>query len=147
MQKLPFNGVVSFQGRQKREWRETVPLMNLMPFFYELLRGPSTMLQTAEEEDEGEKSALLDGCRLAMSLQSLETGNGWSNGKKWEMISEVWVEMLMYAATRCGWKEHADALAGGGELLTHVRLLMAHLGLSKQCLLEVVSKQLADQSV
>ncbi|KAJ6380601.1 hypothetical protein OIU77_029489 [Salix suchowensis] len=116
-------------------------------FFYELLPNPPSMLQTAEEEDKGEKSALLDGCRLAMSLQSLETGNGWSNGKKWEMISEVWVEMLLYAATRCGWKEHADALAGGGELLTHVRLLMAHLGLSKQCLLEVVSKQLADQSV
>ncbi|KAJ6700356.1 hypothetical protein OIU79_013401 [Salix purpurea] len=116
-------------------------------FFYELLRSPPTMLQTIEEEDKGEKSALLDGCRLAMSLQSLGTGNGWSNGKKWEMISEVWVEMLVYAATRCGWKEHADALAGGGELLTHVRLLMAHLGLSKQCLPEVASKQLADQSV
>ncbi|KAF9679382.1 hypothetical protein SADUNF_Sadunf06G0009400 [Salix dunnii] len=116
-------------------------------FFYELLPNPSTMLQTIKEEDEGEKSALPDGCMLAMSLQSLETRKGWSNEKKWEMISEVWVEMLMHAATRCGWKEHAEALAGGGELLTHVRLLMTHLGLSKQCLPEVVSKQFADQSV
>ncbi|KAL3585059.1 hypothetical protein D5086_011926 [Populus alba] len=61
--------------------------------------------------------------------RSLKTRDGWSNEKKWEMISEVWVEMLMYAASHSGWKEHADALARGGELLTHVCLLMAHLGL------------------
>ncbi|KAL3587299.1 hypothetical protein D5086_014166 [Populus alba] len=71
------------------------------------------------EEQQEEKSALLDGCMLAMSLQSSETQDGWPNEKKWEMISEVWVEMLMYAASHCGWKEHADALGRGGELLTH----------------------------
>ncbi|KAJ6991944.1 hypothetical protein NC653_015326 [Populus alba x Populus x berolinensis] len=98
------------------------------------------MLTEIKEQDE-EKSALLDGCMLAVSLQSLESLDDWANEKKWEMISEVWVEMLMYAASHCGWKEHADALARGGELLTHVCLLMAHLGLSKQCPPEV-SKQL-----
>jgi hypothetical protein len=108
------------------------PKDQVKAFFYELLRRPSTMLGGIEEQQE-EKSALLDGCRLAMSLQSLETQDGWSNDKKWEMISELWVEMLMYAASHSGWKEHADALARGGELLTHVCLLMAHLGLSKQC--------------
>ncbi|KAJ6741488.1 hypothetical protein OIU85_015663 [Salix viminalis] len=102
-------------------------------FFYELLRSPSTMLRKIADEDEGEMSALLDGCMLGLSLQSLETVNGRSDEKKWEMIRKVWVEMLMYAATHCGWKEHTDALARGGELLTHVCLLMAHLGLCKQC--------------
>ncbi|XP_061963219.1 uncharacterized protein LOC133687899 [Populus nigra] len=101
-------------------------------FFNELLQSPSTMLKQITEQDE-ENSALLDGCMLAMSLQSLQTLDGWPNEKKWEMISEVWVEMLMYAASHSGWKQHADALARGGELLTHVCLLMAHLGLSKQC--------------
>ena len=102
-------------------------------FFDELLQDPTAMLNEIKRTDEGEMSALLDGCMLAMSLQSLESLDGWPNEKKWEMISEVWVEMLMYAASHCGWKEHADALARGGELLTHVCLLMAHLGLSKQC--------------
>ncbi|XP_034910838.2 uncharacterized protein [Populus alba] len=120
------------------------PKDQVKAFFYELLRRPSTMLGEIEEQQE-EKSALLDGCMLAMSLQSLKTRDGWSNEKKWEMISEVWVEMLMYAASHCGWKEHADALGRGGELLTHVCILMAHLGLSKQCPPEV-SKQLAGQS-
>jgi hypothetical protein len=88
------------------------------------------MLNEIKLTDEGGMSALLDGCVLAMSLQTLD---GCPNAKKWEMISEVWVEMLMYAASHCGWKQHADALARGGELLTHVCLLMSHLGLSKQC--------------
>ncbi|KAJ6747824.1 hypothetical protein OIU74_030146 [Salix koriyanagi] len=109
------------------------PESQVRAFFYELLRSPSTMLRKIAGEDEGEMSALLDGCMLGLSLQSLETRNGRSDEMKWEMISKVWVEMLMYAASHCGWKEHADALAGGGELLTHVCLLMAHLGLCKQC--------------
>ncbi|KAJ6991946.1 uncharacterized protein [Populus alba] len=111
-------------------------------FFKKLLESPSTMLKEINEQDEGEMSALLDGCMLGLSLQSLEAQDGWSNDKKWEMISEVWVDMLMYAASHSVWKEHVHALARGGELLTHVCLLMAHLGLSKQCRPEV-SEQLA----
>ncbi|KAL9398030.1 hypothetical protein Peur_006991 [Populus x canadensis] len=111
-------------------------------FLKKLLESPSTMLKEIKEQDEGEMSALLDGCMLVLSLQSLETQNGWANDKKWEMISEVWVDMLMYAASHCRWKEHVHALSQGGELLTHVCLLMAHLGLSKQCRPKV-SEQLA----
>jgi len=114
-------------------------------FFKNLLESPSIMLKEIKEQDEGEMSALLDGCMLGVSLQSLETQDGWSNDKKWEMISEVWVDMLMYAASHCRWKEHVHALSQGGELLTHVCLLMAHLGLSRQCRPEV-SEQLAARS-
>jgi len=105
-------------------------LDELDAFFNELLPDPPAMLNKIKLTEEGGMSALLDGCVLAMSLQALD---GCPNEKKWEMISEVWVEMLMYAASHCGWKQHADALARGGELLTHVCLLMSHLGLSKQC--------------
>ncbi|KAL5824225.1 hypothetical protein ACOSQ3_020288 [Xanthoceras sorbifolium] len=79
-----------------------------------------------EEEIKGDRSqsVLFYGCRLAKQLQSLE--------QKWEIISEVLVEMLTYAANKCRWKEHGQQLRKGGELLTHVRLLMVHLGLSEQ---------------
>ncbi|KAH7565523.1 hypothetical protein JRO89_XS09G0222600 [Xanthoceras sorbifolium] len=50
----------------------------------------------------------------------------------WEMISEVWLEMLTFAAQNCEWKEHAQHLRKGGELLTHVSVLMVNFGLSKQ---------------
>jgi len=92
----------------------------------------NTILQL--EDSSGKVSVLCAGFKLAKSLQSLETQDGWENKRKWEMISQVWVEMLTYAASHCGWKEHAQALTRGGELLTHVCLLMAHLGLSEQCL-------------
>jgi hypothetical protein len=52
--------------------------------------------------------------------------------KRWEIIEEVWMEMLAYAAAHCPWKEHAQQLRRGGELLTHVCFLMLHLGLSEQ---------------
>ncbi|PNT43992.2 hypothetical protein POPTR_003G064200v4 [Populus trichocarpa] len=71
------------------------------------------------------KYLLVHGCKLAQQLQKLEA-------EKWKVISEVWVEMLTYAAGHCEWRDHAQQLKSGGELLTHVRLLMAHLGLSQQ---------------
>lgn len=48
----------------------------------------------------------------------------------WDIIANVWLEMLGYAANLCGGTNHARQLSKGGELLTHVWLLMAHLGLS-----------------
>ncbi|ONI00134.1 hypothetical protein PRUPE_6G069800 [Prunus persica] len=78
------------------------------------------------------KTVLFTGCRLAKQLQSLETEEEWGNEEKWEMIAKVWIEMLCYAASQCGWNEHAQHLRKGGELLTHVCLLMANFGLSEQ---------------
>ncbi|XP_034887830.1 uncharacterized protein [Populus alba] len=52
--------------------------------------------------------------------------------KRWWMIREVWVEIVAYAAVQCPWKEHIHQLRRGGELLSHVSLLMLHLGLSAQ---------------
>ncbi|TXG68399.1 hypothetical protein EZV62_003334 [Acer yangbiense] len=75
------------------------------------------------------QSLLKFGCILFGQLQN-KAGHDYK--KKWEIISDVWVEMVTYAAHSCKWKEHAQRLRNGGELLTHVRLLMAHFGLSKQ---------------
>ncbi|KAJ6970898.1 hypothetical protein NC653_035238 [Populus alba x Populus x berolinensis] len=73
-----------------------------------------------------EKSVLIGVEKLTRQLRSLELK------KRWEMINEVWVEMVAYAAAHCPWKEHTQQLRRGGELLTHVSLLMLHLGLSDQ---------------
>ncbi|XP_030458980.1 uncharacterized protein LOC115679518 [Syzygium oleosum] len=45
---------------------------------------------------------------------------------KWEIISSIWVEMLCYAAHQCRVYHHANRLRGGGELITHVWLLLAY---------------------
>ena len=73
-----------------------------------------------------QKSVLSGVERLANQLLQL------GPEKRWEMINEVWIEMLAYAAAHCPWKEHTQQLRRGGELLTHVCFLMLHLGLSEQ---------------
>ncbi|XP_031287213.1 uncharacterized protein LOC116145921 [Pistacia vera] len=88
--------------------------------------------QPANNLDPLYKTVLSSGRSLFRDLQNLESRNGWCFDKKWEMICEVWVEMLGYAAIHCGWREHGQQLAKGGELLTHVCLIMTHLGLEVQ---------------
>lgn len=92
----------------------------------EMILGVNTKISPSEFKGDRSKSVLFDACRLAKSLQSLETE------KKWEMISHVWVEMLCHAANQCRGQLHAKQLSKGGELLTHVWLLMAHLGITEQ---------------
>ncbi|CAL9135832.1 unnamed protein product, partial [Musa textilis] len=68
-------------------------------------------------------SVLFDACKLAKELNRL------GRRKRWTVISAVWVEMLCYAASHCSSDAHAKQLSQGGELLTHVWLLMAHVGI------------------
>ncbi|RYQ92326.1 hypothetical protein Ahy_B09g098528 isoform B [Arachis hypogaea] len=92
----------------------------------------NTEIPPSEVKGDRSKSVLFDACRLAKSLQALETEKNWSKEEKWEMISRVWLEMLCHAASHCRGLEHARQLSRGGELLTHVWLLMAHLGITEQ---------------
>lgn len=91
----------------------------------------NTKIKPSEVKGDRSKSVLFDACRLAESLQSLKVEETWPN-EKWEMISHVWVEMLAYAANQCRFNYHAKQLREGGELLTHVWLLMTHLGISEK---------------
>jgi len=51
-----------------------------------------------------------------------------------EMKTEVWVEMLYFAASHCRGNVHARQLSSGrGELLTHIWLLDAHMGMGEHC--------------
>lgn len=91
-----------------------------------ILLEVSTEIPPSKVKGDRSKSVLFEGCRLAKSLQCLEVE------KKWELVSDVWVEMLCYAASKCRWNHHAQQLPRGGELVTHVWLLMAHLGITEQ---------------
>ncbi|KDP40702.1 hypothetical protein JCGZ_24701 [Jatropha curcas] len=75
---------------------------------------------------ENKNSMLFSGFLLAEELQTKEFE------EKWDVLSEVWIEMIAYAASHCERKEHAQKLRTGGDLLTHVCLLMAHFGLNRQ---------------
>ncbi|CBI35870.3 unnamed protein product, partial [Vitis vinifera] len=93
-----------------------------------LLLEVDTEVQPKEVKGDKSKSVLFEACRLAKELKSLNM----EMGEKWMMVSHVWVEMLCHAASHCGWIQHGQQLGRGGELLTHVSLLMSHLGLTEQ---------------
>ncbi|KAI8025966.1 hypothetical protein LOK49_LG02G01032 [Camellia lanceoleosa] len=82
-----------------------------------------------EEKSNGEK--------LARSLD--EKGNS-----KWEIMSNMWVEMLCYAASCCSMEQHVQELRRGGQFLTHVWLLLMHSGATKK-LEENASQQSNDK--
>ncbi|XP_058114710.1 uncharacterized protein LOC131257815 [Magnolia sinica] len=69
---------------------------------------------------------LVDACTLAQELLRQQPSIAWKS------ISEVWVELLSSAANHCSGRYHAQRLVKGGEFLTSIWLLMAHLGLAKQ---------------
>ncbi|RVW91904.1 hypothetical protein CK203_030176 [Vitis vinifera] len=89
----------------------------------------NTEIPPLKAKADGSKSVLLDACRLASLCNLWSQKNG--TMKEWEMMSHVWVEMLCYAACHCPRNEHAKELTQGGELLTHVWLLMAHFGITE----------------
>nr|KAJ0222317.1 hypothetical protein LSAT_V11C200051780 [Lactuca sativa] len=72
------------------------------------------------------KSVLFDGCRLALALRKMK-----NREIMWKVMSQVWIEILAYAAAHCRVFHHSQQLGRGGEFLTHVWLLMAHLGMTE----------------
>jgi hypothetical protein len=82
----------------------------------------NTNVRPVELKGDKSKSVLFDACILAKELQKLE-------GLRWKLMSEVWVELLSYAANHCKARTHAAQLSKGGELITFVWLLMAHFGM------------------
>ncbi|KAL5543491.1 hypothetical protein UlMin_007275 [Ulmus minor] len=69
----------------------------------------------------GSKSVFFDACILAQQLRGLEN--------KWELMDQVWMEMVGYAAINCRPIIHAQQPSKGGELFTFIWLLMYHFGL------------------
>ncbi|KAF8011376.1 hypothetical protein BT93_J1856 [Corymbia citriodora subsp. variegata] len=92
----------------------------------DVLRGQvKTEFNLSVTKEDKIKYVLFNGCRLASELERIP-----SEPKKWEVIRDVWVEMLIYAAGKCKARDHAQQMRRGGEFITHVWFLMAHFGLT-----------------
>ncbi|XVE88608.1 hypothetical protein DITRI_Ditri19aG0083000 [Diplodiscus trichospermus] len=90
------------------------------------------------------KSVFFGGSALAIGLRRLSQDEKCRMDEEevWEIINCVWMEMLVSAVNHCNWKDHIIQLRHGKELLTHVALLMAHLGLSKHIRMTDLPQQL-----
>ena len=89
---------------------------------YQRIVEVDTRFKPAHVKGNISKSALFYASALAKELKKLGT-------RKWEVTSKVWVELLSYAVSRSRGNGHVQQLSKGGELLTFVWLLRAHLGL------------------
>ncbi|XP_059439164.1 uncharacterized protein LOC132171782 [Corylus avellana] len=88
----------------------------------EMILRVNTDIRPVDLKGDRSKSVLFDACILAKNLEELK-------GEKWQLMCEVWVELLSYAASHCRATDHVAQLSKGGELITFVWLLMAHFGL------------------
>ncbi|CAL5331146.1 unnamed protein product [Camellia sinensis] len=92
--------------------------------------------QAYPDVDKFFKEAESNGKEIAGSLMEKDD--------KWEIMSNIWVEMLCYAASCCSVNHHVQELRHGGQFLTHVWLLLKHLGATKM-LEKNASQQLNDK--
>ncbi|PWA53322.1 hypothetical protein CTI12_AA445220 [Artemisia annua] len=109
-----------------RFFKDKGPINGKVEACQKLLQVDCTEVLPHEVKGDRSKSALFDGCRLASSLKKMKRED------MWKITSQVWIEMLAYAATHCRGFHHEQQLRKGGEFLTHVWLLMAHLGITEQ---------------
>ncbi|KAL6655041.1 hypothetical protein ACP70R_005867 [Stipagrostis hirtigluma subsp. patula] len=63
-------------------------------------------------------------CKLAEALMEISGVE-----ERWKVIQGVWVEMLCYSASNCRGYLHSKSLGEGGEFLSYVWLLLAHMGM------------------
>jgi hypothetical protein len=89
-----------------------------------LLLDVNTSKKPVEIKGDRSKSVLFDAVILAKLLRELD-----DEELMWNVITEVWQEMLTFAAGKCRGSEHVRQLSRGGELITLVWFLMAHMGL------------------
>ncbi|XP_050368250.1 uncharacterized protein LOC126786461 [Argentina anserina] len=85
----------------------------------------NTDVQPVDVKGDRSKSVLFDACILAKQLKNMKTN-------KWDLMCEVWVELLAYAAGHCRANDHVQLMSKGGELVTFVWLVMAHFGIGEQ---------------
>ncbi|KAL5828101.1 hypothetical protein ACOSQ4_019898 [Xanthoceras sorbifolium] len=91
---------------------------------------------SSKHECRAKKGITSGNCRHSLFEQTIghvsQLKDNENGGKiRWEVISEVWLELLAYGAQNCEWKEYAQHLRKGGELLTQVSVLMVNFHLHK----------------
>uniref|UniRef100_A0A0E0LR72 DUF4220 domain-containing protein n=1 Tax=Oryza punctata TaxID=4537 RepID=A0A0E0LR72_ORYPU len=80
-----------------------------------------TIIQNLKSE---EGSFIHEAWQLARGLRKLN-----DEEKRWDVITDVWVQLLCFSAGRCRGYLHAKSLGSGVEYLTIVWLMLAHAGM------------------
>ena len=96
----------------------------------EMLKKVKTNVMLTAQGGDRSNFVIFHACKLASAFNDKRYEGDPEGWKYWEMIMNVWVEILGHAASQCKGRHHAQQLRQGGEFVTHVWLLMAHFGLT-----------------
>ncbi|XP_058114380.1 uncharacterized protein LOC131257617 [Magnolia sinica] len=125
--------ISSTEGIAESRWKDVCQLINKFIEEGDLKDDKSLCRKLLEKHSltdrrkiERSDDLLKNACLVAHKLLNQPEIFAWVN------ISRVWVELLCSGANHCSGKDHAQRLAWGGEFLTTVWLLKAHLGLAHQ---------------
>ena len=83
---------------------------------------------THDGDDGDEESHVKQGAQLVRRLidEIPETKS------RWKVLSEFWAEMMLYVSPSDDARAHLEALAKGGEFITHIWVLLTHAGVLKR---------------
>jgi len=102
----------------------------------ELLKKAKTLASRCEElmrnsthdGDGDEESLVKQGARLARCLIDDIPETKF----RWKVLSDFWAEMMLYVSPSDDARAHLEALAKGGEFITHIWVLLTHAGVLKR---------------
>ncbi|XBH93049.1 hypothetical protein VPH35_084060 [Triticum aestivum] len=77
-------------------------------------------------EQEEDMSIFMRGVKLGKQLEGTP-----SSAVRWKILADFWAEKILYIAPSDNVKGHMELLAKGGELLTHIWVLLTHAGILK----------------
>lgn len=52
-----------------------------------------------------------------------------SSRRRWEVLADLWAEMMLYVAPSDDANQHVEHLARGGEFVTHLWALLSNAGI------------------
>ncbi|XBI42143.1 hypothetical protein VPH35_126507 [Triticum aestivum] len=89
----------------------------------ETLSGRYEKLITGLHDDDG--TILYKGAELGRQLRD----NVPDQGQRWKVLADFWAEFILFLAPSDNADIHAEMLATGGELMTHLWALLTHAGI------------------
>ncbi|KAK3433972.1 hypothetical protein EUGRSUZ_D01245 [Eucalyptus grandis] len=84
-------------------------------------------LKKGIDNEQCQETIVARGVRLGMQLVNAVAGEG----RIWKVLADFWVDMMLYVAPSNDTAAHAKYLTIGGEFVTHIWVLVSHMGIMR----------------
>ncbi|KAL3742732.1 hypothetical protein ACJRO7_018101 [Eucalyptus globulus] len=89
-------------------------------------------LKNGKDNEQCQETIVARGVRLGMQLVRPVAGRPVAGeGRIWKVLADFWVDMMLYVAPSNDTAAHAMYLTIGGEFVTHIWVLVSHMGIMR----------------